>query len=250
MKTMMASLVVPTTQQLEFGDQIVMSQGEKWQQVMGKYDRLEELGGPEFVKANSTAFQELQEKIVAMVAAIQVALTKQFIDKTDARLDSLSQAAAAPKQPAFQYLQTLEKALSGIKRISIGSHVDFKHLARSNNTPNSLGDDVLAPIEESQTKRKAFLDGVITHTSKIINSTIDLDSEPTQNSVNAMLGFCTKPSDDYPGYDDFPRPKLPILRICGDVPHRTQLFQHNPNRIQQHVVRNWNKELGGVGGTY
>ena len=229
---MMASLVVPTTPQLEFGDQIVMSQGEKWQQVMGKYERLEELGGPEFVKANSTAFQELQEKIDAMVAAIQVALTKQFIDKTDARLDSLSQAAAAPKQPAFQYLQNLEKALSGIKKISIGSHVDFKHLARSNITPNSLGDDVLAPIEESQTKRKAFLDGVITHTSKIINSTIDLDSEPTQNSVNAMLGFCTKPSDDYPGYDDFPRPKLPILRICGDVPHRTQLFQHNPNRIQ------------------
>ena len=235
-KVMMASLFVPTTPQLEFGDMVVMSQGEMWQQVRDKFERLVEIGGPEFVKANSDAFQKLQEKIDAMVAAIQIALTKQWLEKVDPRLDALSQAAAAPKQPAFQYLQALEKALIGIKKISIGSHIDFKHLARSNKTPDSPGDDVLAPIEESQTKRKDFLDGVIAHTSKIANSTIDLESEPTQNSVNAMLSFCTKPSDDHPGYDDFPRPKLPILRICGDVPHRTQLFQHNPNRIQQHVV--------------
>ena len=246
----MASLVVPTTAQLEFGDMVVMSGGEKWQQVIEKFERLIEIGGPDFVQANVDAFDALQDKIGEMIAAIQVALTKQFIDKADAHLDLLSQAASAPKQPAFQYMQTSEKAINAIKKVSIGSHTDFKHLAKSKNTPDAPGYDVLATIEESQTKRKDFLDGVIAHTSKIANSTIDLESEPTQNSVNAMLGFCTKPSDDHPGYDDFPRPKLPILRICGDVPQRTQLFQHNPNRIHQHVVRNWNKELGGVGGTY
>ena len=58
---MMASLVVPTTAQLEFGDMVVMSGGEKWQQVIEKFERLIEIGGPDFVQANVDAFDALQD---------------------------------------------------------------------------------------------------------------------------------------------------------------------------------------------
>ena len=196
---MLSSVHVPDACTLEFGDALVLPQGDMWKEVLNKFNRLPELGGEEFVAMNEKAFNDLDAKHDRTLRVVLIACAKQFNDKVDPALAALANALSSPKTSAFQYVQTMDKAIENLKKITLASTNDFKNLAR---TQPALNDPVLAPIEEAQTARREFLKCVANLTKAIAMSTIDLSEVKTQKDFSTLYHFCTKETDGAPGYDD------------------------------------------------
>ena len=202
---MLASVHVPNVCTLEFGDALVLPQGDNWKEVLVKYKRLEELGGPEFVEMHEKDFTALADKHDETVRVVEIACAKQFNDKVDRPLEELTNALLSPKTSAFQYMQTLDKAINGLKTITLATSNDFKNLAR---TQPAQSDPVFAPIEEAQTARKDFIKCVTNHTKPLAMFTIDLSEATTQNDFDNLYRFCTTSTQCGPGYDDAHLPQF------------------------------------------
>ena len=197
---MLASVHVPDACTLEFGDALVLPQSDMWKELSGKYTRLRDIGGPEFVAMNENVFAAFDDKHDRTVGVVVVACEKQFHKKVDPALEALVQALLSPKNSAFQYMQTMDKSIEVFKKITLATSNDFKNLAR---TQPPLNDPVLAPIEEAQTARRDFLKCVVNQTKALAMCTIDLADAKAQKDFSVLYHFCnTTATDGAPGYDD------------------------------------------------
>lgn len=121
-------LEVPEEKNLVFGGNVMCLQSKLWKECLRKVENVKTDAGGDFMKENVDIFRLIEEKRLATLQGIHMAADRQFETEVCQILERVAQAASKDKNPAFAYIQGLEKSLEPLANVKLANALDFSDL--------------------------------------------------------------------------------------------------------------------------